>query len=65
MEERDLGIKQWWPRLAFEAKSHLKSRLHEPLDMASLDALVAAGVVRPGEPLRLQDDDWTWIEQYG
>lgn len=65
METRDLTIKEWWPRLPFEAKSHLKAHLREPLDMASQDALVAAGVVRPGEPLRLDDDAWTWIEQYG
>jgi hypothetical protein len=58
-------IKEWWPRLSFEAKTHLKARLREPLDMASQDALIAAGVLASGGDLRLDDAAWTWIEQYG
>ena len=60
-----VAIKEWWPRLPFEAKAHLKARLREPLDMASQDALVAAGVLVAGGALRLDDDAWTWIEHYG
>lgn len=65
MEERDLTIKEWWPRLRFEAKSHLKGHLREPLDMASRDALLAAGVLATDAGWQLDDDAWTWIEQYG
>jgi hypothetical protein len=61
----DGAIKEWWPRLPFEVKSHLKARLREPLDMASQDALLAAGVLATARQLRLDDDAWTWIEQYG
>lgn len=61
-----MEIKQWWPRMSFEARLHLKARLHEPLDMTSRDALLAAGALQPGDTnLALGDDDWTWIEQYG
>lgn len=67
MSETDAAgaIKEWWPRLPFEAKSHLKARLRVPLDMASQDALLAAGALAAGGELRLDDDAWTWIEQYG
>jgi hypothetical protein len=65
VEMAELTIKEWWPRLSFEAKSHLRARLREPLDMASRDALLAAGVLTSTGELRLDDADWTWIEQYG
>jgi hypothetical protein len=59
-------IKDWWPRLSFEAKSHVKSRLREPLDTASQDALLGAGVLStPGAAMRIDDAEWTWIEQHG
>jgi hypothetical protein len=59
-------IKEWWPRLSFEAKTHLKARLREPLDMASQDALLAAGVLPTRDAtLRIDDAEWTWIEQHG
>jgi hypothetical protein len=59
-------IKTWWPRLSFEAKSHLKAHLREPLDMASRDALLAAGVLPTRDAsLAIDDAEWIWIEQHG
>ncbi len=61
-----MEIKEWWPRLSFEAKTHLKSQLRQPLDMASQDALLAAGVLPTRDAaLRIDDAEWTWIEQHG
>jgi len=59
-------IKTWWPRLSFEAKSHLKAHLREPLDMASRDALLAAGVLPTRDAsLSIDEAEWVWIEQHG
>jgi len=65
-------IKQWWPRLSYESKQHLKRNLRQPLDARAHDALLAAGVLstaaspQQGSPvLSLSEDDWTWIQHHG
>lgn len=65
-------IKQWWPRLSFESRQHLKRNLRQPLDARAHDALLAAGVLPTASPahpdapvLSLSDDEWTWIQHHG